>query len=236
MHSYGEAVARHYAAYRPPLHRVVLARALDGQQFSAALDIGCGTGQSSLALVPFADQITGVDNSPEMLGAALPHAAVRYAHGSEHGLPGEAGTVDLVTLAGVMPYMDRAALGAELRRLCRPGAVVLPFDFRVDLEPLLSLFWPDQGPRNPGYDYRANLAGVSGFMTEVVTEATTAFDLDATDAAHMVLARETRFAALSERAGSADATFGFVRQRLVDSGFAGSLTARLFWSVHRYTG
>ncbi|WP_436716151.1 class I SAM-dependent methyltransferase [Roseiconus lacunae] len=50
-HQYTDAVASHYAAYRPPLHELILMRVISNQtRFCDGLDVGCGTGRSSGAL------------------------------------------------------------------------------------------------------------------------------------------------------------------------------------------
>jgi hypothetical protein len=42
---YDSAVAAHYAAFRPPLHRPILERLIrPGETFSVGLDVGCGSG------------------------------------------------------------------------------------------------------------------------------------------------------------------------------------------------
>src|SRR5271157_1108890 len=71
---YSERLARCYAADRPPLHGAICARLFSslplGYLARTALDIGCGTGASTLALAPYVSAVTGVDPFPRMLRAA----------------------------------------------------------------------------------------------------------------------------------------------------------------------
>ena len=52
---YDSFTAMHYAAYRPPLHEVILDKTIEGK-FDLGLDVGCGTGTSSIALASFLQQ------------------------------------------------------------------------------------------------------------------------------------------------------------------------------------
>lgn len=57
---YNLVTARHYAAYRPPLHASILALGLrDDELFREALDVGCGTGSSTHALGRWCDRVIG---------------------------------------------------------------------------------------------------------------------------------------------------------------------------------
>ena len=90
---YSPAVAAHYAAYRPPLHARLLARVLgDRGPFDVGLDVGCGTGRSTVALAAHCARVYGVDdpfpalrarlaaeNAPRSVGATLYYAAYRRA-------------------------------------------------------------------------------------------------------------------------------------------------------------
>ena len=76
---YTETVAAHYAAYRPPLHQRILKRVLaNAGSLSDALDVGCGTGCSSVALAEFCERVFAIDPSLSMLDAATPHDAITY--------------------------------------------------------------------------------------------------------------------------------------------------------------
>ena len=49
---YDEITAYHYLKYRPPLHELILAKGLKADPtYVEGLDIGCGTGQSSIAFL-----------------------------------------------------------------------------------------------------------------------------------------------------------------------------------------
>ena len=64
---YDKITAFHYASYRPPLHSKILKRCLVDRFYDSGLDIGCGTGQSSIALSDFCNRVVGIDSSSEMI-------------------------------------------------------------------------------------------------------------------------------------------------------------------------
>ena len=234
LHAYGANAARHYAAYRPPLHREILSRALGERRFGKAMDIGCGTGQSAVALIAYSGSITAIDKSAEMLAAAREQTGICYRLGDETHLPVASKSVDLVTMAGVLPYLDLAALSVELKRVCRAHAILLSYDFRVDLEAVSKLFLPDGGRQWKAYDHGANLDGVEGIAVCRSSETDVSFNLSAREAGHLLLASETRFDELIKQAGQGQAPLEFVEQTIRQSSFPGCLKARLFWSLHRF--
>src|SRR5699024_12745632 len=66
--TYDDALARHYKAFRPPLHQLILRRILSPyDKFKSGLDIGCGTGYSAIALAQYCAQVYAIDPSQAML-------------------------------------------------------------------------------------------------------------------------------------------------------------------------
>ena len=69
-----QRVAEGYANHRPFYHPLVMEKIrqhinLKGK-CNNALDIGCGTGLSTIALKELADNVTGIDSSEEMIAMA----------------------------------------------------------------------------------------------------------------------------------------------------------------------
>lgn len=234
MHSYGEVAAQHYAAYRPPLHGLILREALDDMRVDWALDFGCGTGQSSLALADYANKVIGIDNSADMLAKATPHARISYRLGHEGEIPASDGSIELITMAGVLPYLDRNVLIPELRRIAATNAVLLTYDFKVDLTPLLQLF-PDADLRSSsGYDHRTDMRGADIMRITDRHSSTMDFELNGVQATHLVLANEDRFRKLSCQANvDADLVSKVLNKKGV-SGFEGRLSAAVNWTLHDF--
>jgi ubiquinone/menaquinone biosynthesis C-methylase UbiE/DNA-binding transcriptional ArsR family regulator len=89
-------------------------------------DLGCGTGETSAALAPFAAHVIAVDRSGEMLQAArrrlreLPNAEVR--RGELEALPVGDGELDAAVMVLVLHHVpDPAAALGEAGRTLKPG-------------------------------------------------------------------------------------------------------------------
>jgi SAM-dependent methyltransferase len=107
----------------------------------AALDVGCGAGlmHPFLTAIP---RLHGVDVSPAQVEAArAAHPQVEYAVASGTRLPYGDGSFDLafaVCVVHHVPVEERAAFAAELRRVTRPGGLVVVFEHNP-LNPLTRL-------------------------------------------------------------------------------------------------
>jgi SAM-dependent methyltransferase len=94
------------------------------------LDVGCGTGALTEAVLAATDPIAvvGIDPSPEFLGAAQSHIAdprVRFEVGDARALPVMSGDYDAVIAGLVLHFIpDPAPAVAEMVRATRPGGVV----------------------------------------------------------------------------------------------------------------
>ena len=117
--------AHRYAANRPRGHARVLAlmeQALHGGlPVERALDVGCGAGHSTVALLPYARGIEGVDSSSEMLGLAPRHERIAYRKGHAEALPCRSGEYDLVTVSSAYHWFDHERFLGEAARVLKPG-------------------------------------------------------------------------------------------------------------------
>ena len=120
---YDAITASHYSAYRPPLHSIILGRALGPyQKRQTGVDIGCGTGRSAQELANFCNHVVGLEPGESMLLKAEKHGKVNYVNSPAEQMPIATGSVDIVTLAGSLNYIERNALVNELVRVCRTDA------------------------------------------------------------------------------------------------------------------
>jgi SAM-dependent methyltransferase len=93
-----------------------------------ALDVACGTGQSTVALKEIASRVVGTDVSREMLARAPREAGVRYVEAPAEDMPFEDGSFRLVTVALALHWFDRSRFLAEARRVLEPSGWLVVYD------------------------------------------------------------------------------------------------------------
>jgi SAM-dependent methyltransferase len=119
------AAAARYAAHRPRGQSRVMALVAEMLRpdlpVARALDVGCGTGHSTVALLPHAQQIFGLDLSSVMLAQAAPHPRIAYRKGHAEALPFQLESFDLVTVSSAYHWFDHDRFLLEAARVLRPG-------------------------------------------------------------------------------------------------------------------
>jgi len=124
--------AERYARSRPFFHPLAVDRAraalgiLEG--ISYAIDIGCGTGQSSVALLPIANRVVGIDLSRNMLAHAERSARVHYAQARAEAMPFKSGSVLLITTALAFHWFDRHRFLGEAWRVIQGEGCLFAYD------------------------------------------------------------------------------------------------------------
>ena len=99
-----------------------------------ALDIGCGSGQSTVALSQHFKEVIGADVSEAQLAQTpqgLP-GAVSFRVSSAEDLSFQAsGSVDLVTVASAIHWIDLDQFYPEVERVLRPGGVLAVYGYSL---------------------------------------------------------------------------------------------------------
>jgi ArsR family transcriptional regulator len=130
-------------------------------------DLGCGTGQLSEIIAPFAGRVIAVDDSAAMIGAARRRLAsfenVVVRSGELETLPIEDGTLDVALLFLVLHYVVEPELAiAEAHRVLKPGGRLIIVDMmphdRQDLLDQMGHVW-----RGFSEDQIASLLQDAGF-------------------------------------------------------------------------
>ena len=93
-----------------------------------AMDIGCGTGQSTRAVARLARHTLGIDPSASMLGACEPHPTIDFRCSAAETLPVPDSTCDLMVVAQAFHWFDQEAFLAEARRVLAPGSWLLIYN------------------------------------------------------------------------------------------------------------
>lgn len=189
---YDEATARHYVAYRPPLHERILRPMLKHlPHFASALDIGCGAGHSTVALASFAEKLTGTDPSQHMTAAAAERWEMQALFVSDAPHPisktFQHDRFDLFSLAGVLPYCDRAETLDQLFRIAGPEARVVVYDFDVELSALHDRL--GYIPANSAYRHNLELPEHDryGFSRQLKIRNELSFVATSSELAHLLL-------------------------------------------------
>lgn len=115
------AYARHRITYPAAFYEAFLER-LPANPL--VWDCGCGSGQASVDLAEAGARVLATDASAAQLAAASPHPRVRYqqADATASGL-GDA-SLDAVLVAAAVHWFAGERFNAEVRRVCKPGAVM----------------------------------------------------------------------------------------------------------------
>jgi ubiquinone/menaquinone biosynthesis C-methylase UbiE len=150
-------VADAYAQRRPRYPDQLFAYlAQVASRHQLAWDCAAGTGQASVPLARYFHRVVATDASPTMLARAPRRPQVEYRTATAEASGLEAETVDLVTVAQALHWLDREGFYAEADRVLRPGGVLAAWTYGVQvlgdptLNAVLSRFYRDTvGPYWP---------------------------------------------------------------------------------------
>ena len=182
MDEFNLEAASHYKAYRPPIHDDILNQCLGSKSFDLALDVGCGVGNSSVALTAFSNKVIGIDNSEHMLQNAICNDQVSYFSESLR----LDFTYDLLSFFGSLSYLDQASIEQYTNRLEAEGTIIC-CDFKVLYQSILDYFKLKQN--NTTYNYQKNLCEYQIDRIELVEEVSfnTSFNSNSNQLAHLLL-------------------------------------------------
>jgi len=125
-------IGKIYAKGRPYVHDQVLQQArafLDlTKPVPWALDIGCGTGLSTVALEDIAYRIVALDISYYMVASAPRNRRIYYITAAAENVPLTATSFDLVTVSSAFHWFDKERFRKELNRVLKPGAWVIIYE------------------------------------------------------------------------------------------------------------
>ena len=120
-----------YEAARPSFHPSVVQRVaevLRGRRLQLALDVACGTGQSTAALAAISDAVVGLDASEAMLRHRRQARSIQYVRAEAEHLPIRSGTIDLVSVGLAIHWFDSGIFLREAHRVLQRACWLLVYD------------------------------------------------------------------------------------------------------------
>lgn len=133
-------LAAEYARFRPGYPSALFDTvARSAPRHERCWDCATGNGQAAVSLAERFEQVIATDASASQVAHARPHDRVIYrVERAEHTTLPDA-SVDAVTVAAALHWLDIEAFVAEVRRVARPGAVFAAWTYTTDLlaEPAL---------------------------------------------------------------------------------------------------
>lgn len=123
-----EEFQRYRPDYPPELFERILA-VVPASHRERAIDLGAGTGKATRALLPHFHEVVAVEPDPGMaakLKEELPSVSVRNLTAEDFSQ--SPSTVDLVTIANALHWMDAPRVFANIHSWLRPQAILAVFD------------------------------------------------------------------------------------------------------------
>ncbi|XP_029461967.1 putative methyltransferase DDB_G0268948 isoform X2 [Rhinatrema bivittatum] len=108
-----------------------------GKPFGLAVDIGCGTGQSTRALAPHFERVVGTDISKAQIEEAKQAsctANTSYCVCPAEELPFEDGSVDLITAAAAAHWFNIEKFLKEANRILKPNGCMALYSYHAYME------------------------------------------------------------------------------------------------------
>jgi SAM-dependent methyltransferase len=123
-----------YARYRPSYPDALyeqLAREVDRRE--QCWDCATGNGQAAVALTRHFERVVATDASADQLAQAFPHPQVEYRCELAERTSLPDASVDLVTVASALHWLDLPPFYREVRRVLRPGGVLAAWTYDMEV-------------------------------------------------------------------------------------------------------
>lgn len=116
--------------------------------FDTAWDCATGNGQAAIQLAEKFNQVYATDISQKQIDKAIQKDNIQYSISRAETTPFEDHSFDLVTIAQAIHWFDHEQFYAEVRRVCKEGALIAAFGYGLlNTEPaiqaLLQKFYTD---------------------------------------------------------------------------------------------
>ncbi|MGI9553093.1 MAG: class I SAM-dependent methyltransferase [Aurantibacter sp.] len=203
---YDKITAEHYFSYRPPLHEIILRKCIEQREkYARGLDIGCGTGHSSIALSKFCKQVVGIDPSHHMLENTLVDSNVEYQNYQGQELEFEGDSFDVITFAGSLHYGKSQELLDEVARVSKTPGLIVVYDFEILLDDLLRQLQFETSGQST-YNHEADFSGLRGDRISTIKKGKEKKQVHVThgNLAHLLLSVKAQYVFFEKRFGRDD--------------------------------
>ncbi|MEK9614215.1 MAG: class I SAM-dependent methyltransferase [Flavobacteriaceae bacterium] len=201
MVKYDADSASNYQKFRPPIHKKILKHCLQDKRFEIALDVGCGVGNSSIALTSFCEKVVGFDTSHHMIQKAILKNGITYT--SEISKLNS--KFNLICFFGSLFYIDQQSITLYLNHLTERGTIVC-----CDFEILYQSVWEHLGMElkiNPlNYNHQKNLSEytISNVRSIRSDQFKTTFSCTSNQLVYLILSEKDLVEALSSSINISD--------------------------------
>lgn len=140
--------SKYRPTYPPELYDNIIAYCKETHsELKCALDVGCGSGQSCVPLKAHFKKVIGIDVSQSQIDQAnaLKIEGITYKVGSGEDISFLGNnSVDLVTVAQALHWIDTEKFYAEVSRILTPGGALVVYGYgtcSIDAPEAQSHFW-----------------------------------------------------------------------------------------------
>lgn len=124
------AVSASYAQFRPRYpHALFEFVASLAPRHGRAWDCGAGTGQATLDLAEWFDEVCATDVSPEQIAHAPAHPRITWQVAPAESTALRARSVDLIAVAQALHWFDHRRFYDEVRRVAAPRAAIAAWTY-----------------------------------------------------------------------------------------------------------
>lgn len=130
--SHFQSGGKDYAQYRPSYPKQMVASLANLAPGNAlALDIGTGSGQLSVLLSDYFQQVVATDVSADQLNHALPHPQISYRLEPAENINLPDQSVDLIVAAQAAHWFELEDFYSEVKRVARPQGILALISYGV---------------------------------------------------------------------------------------------------------
>lgn len=121
--------AKRYDNFRPKYHDLFvneLNNYLNTKniKINTILDLACGTGQSTQALLKYCQNVTGYDQSEAMISIAKKNVQTKFIIGSAESTPFENQSFDFINISMAYQWFKQDLFLTEVKRILKPNALM----------------------------------------------------------------------------------------------------------------